>query len=66
MYGYGSLPGAASGRINDRIREAEAYRRSRETAKGRALVSRARVRTAGRAVISAVLWPVKSLLRSGA
>ena len=66
MYGYGSLPGAASGRISDRVHEAEAYRRSRETAKGKALASRARMRTAGRAVLSAVLWPVKSLLRSGA
>ena len=63
MYGYGSLPGTASGRIGDRIREAEAYRRSRETARSKALASRAPLRTAGRAVASALLWPVRALHR---
>jgi hypothetical protein len=46
-------------RIDDMVRDAEAYRRSRETRASRAGERRGKIRGAARSVISALLWPIR-------
>jgi hypothetical protein len=54
---YGSE--MAKMRIDDMVRDAEAYRRSRGTRASRAGETRGKIRRAARAVISALLWPIR-------
>ena len=46
-------------RIQDMVRDAEAFRRSRETRSARAAEHRGTVRRMATAALSALLWPVK-------
>ena len=45
--------------IQDRIREAEAYRAARSTNAGRAAARQSRIRKIASSALAAVLWPVK-------
>jgi hypothetical protein len=46
-------------RIDDMVRDAEAYRRSRGTRASRAGEFRGKIRGVARSVISALLWPIR-------
>jgi hypothetical protein len=46
-------------RINDMVRDAEAYRRTRGTRAARAAERRASVRRIAAGAVSLVLWPLK-------
>ncbi len=46
-------------RIEDRVREADAYRAARSTRTARTTARQGRVRRIAGAVASALLWPVK-------
>jgi hypothetical protein len=46
-------------RIDDMVRDAEAYRRSRGTRASRAGERRGMIRRAARSMISALLWPIR-------
>ncbi|HYU58799.1 MAG TPA: hypothetical protein VEO00_12225 [Actinomycetota bacterium] len=53
-------PGSlANYRIQDDLRRAEAYRRSKLTREGAAREQRAHGRSVGRAILSALLWPIR-------
>ena len=45
--------------IQDRVREAEAYRAARSTNAGRAAERQSRIRKIASSALAAVLWPVK-------
>ena len=45
--------------IEDRLREAESYRRSRATRAGRVAERRSRTRTVAHGALAALLWPVR-------
>lgn len=45
--------------IQDRVREAEAYRAAKSTNAGRAAERQSRVRKIASSALSAVLWPIK-------
>ena len=49
----------ASYRIDDMVRDAEAYRRTKQTRAGRSAERRGALRRFGGAVLSALLWPVR-------
>lgn len=53
---YGEL---AKGRIDDLVREADAYRMTRSTRLARRLERRAKLRRVGTAMSWVVTWPVK-------
>jgi hypothetical protein len=46
-------------KIDDMVRDAEAYRRSRETRSSRTGDRRGKFRRAASSVISALLWPIR-------
>jgi hypothetical protein len=46
-------------RIDDMVRDADAYRRSRETRVSRAGDTRGTIRRVARSVVSALLWPTR-------
>lgn len=50
---------AARARIDQDIHRAEAYRLSRQTARGRAEAHHQRARVVARTFAAAILWPVK-------
>ena len=55
-------PGSIGGsnyRIQDDLRRAEAYRMSKLTREGKARDERARGRSVGRAIVGALLWPIR-------
>jgi hypothetical protein len=54
---YGSE--LAKQRIDDLVRDADAYRRSREARAARAGEMRGMLRRVARPVVSALLWPVR-------
>jgi hypothetical protein len=54
---YGSE--MAKARIDDLVREADAYRRSRGTRAARAGEMRGKVGRVARSAISALLWPIR-------
>jgi hypothetical protein len=49
----------ARARMNDRLREAAAYRLTRETREARASERRAALRRVRSSVLSVILWPVR-------
>jgi hypothetical protein len=57
---YGSVGSeVARLRVDDEMRRAEAYRRRGMTRRGAAKAQHARSRSVGRAILAAVLWPIK-------
>lgn len=57
---YGSMgPDLARARMQDRMREAEAYRLTRDTRAARAEAHRVAARRVVRTALTTLLWPVK-------
>lgn len=57
---YGSMgPDLTRARMQDRMREAEAYRLTKETRNARAQAHRQIARRVVRSALTTVLWPVK-------
>jgi hypothetical protein len=57
MYGMGQDLGRA--RMQDRMREAESYRLTKDTRAGRAQAHRVTARRVVRTALTSLLWPVK-------